>query len=54
MAARLNIPPAALRKLLLNVRRRYREVLRSEVAQTAADPSETDEELRYLYRLLLA
>lgn len=53
-AAHLHISPAALRKLLLNVRRRYREVLRFEVAQTVADPAEIDEELQYLYRLLLA
>ena len=54
IAARLNIPFATLRTLLRRLRQRYRESLREEVARTVAAPSEVDEELRYLHRLLLA
>ncbi len=54
VAARLHIPPVTLRKSLMNLRRRYREMLRIEVAHTVSDPAEIDEELQYLYRLLLA
>ncbi len=54
VAARLNIPAVTLRKSLMHLRRRYREMLRLEVAQTVSDPAEIDDELRYLYRLLLA
>ena len=54
VAARLNLPAVTLRKALLATRRRYREIIRMEVAETVADPAEIDDELRYLYQLLLA
>jgi RNA polymerase sigma-70 factor (ECF subfamily) len=54
IAARLNVPFATLRTLLRRLRQRYRESLREEVARTVAAPSQVDEELRYLQRLLLA
>ena len=53
MAARLEVPFATLRTVLRRTRQRYRELLREEVARTLADPAEVEEELRYLYRLLL-
>jgi hypothetical protein len=34
------------------LRLRYREVLRGEIAQTVATPSEVDEELRHLFAVL--
>jgi DNA-directed RNA polymerase specialized sigma24 family protein len=54
IAARLKLPFATLRTLLRRLRQRYRESLREEVARTVAEPSQVDEELRYLHRLLLA
>jgi RNA polymerase sigma factor (sigma-70 family) len=54
IAARLKIPFATLRTILRRLRHRYRESLRQEVARTVAAPSQVDEELQYLQRLLLA
>lgn len=54
VADRFGIPPVALRKALLTLRQRYRAILRMAVADTVSDPSEIDEELHYLYRLLLS
>lgn len=54
VADRLGLPPVALRKALLALRQRYREVLRMAVAATVSDPAEVNEELHYLYRLLLS
>ena len=54
VAARLAVPVATLRTSLMRLRQRYREALRKEVASTVADASEVDEELQYLYRILVA
>lgn len=53
-ATRLGIPVATLRTSLMRLRQRYREALRDEVARTVSDPAEVDEELQYLYRILIA
>jgi RNA polymerase sigma-70 factor (ECF subfamily) len=53
IAARLKVPFATLRTILRRLRLRYREILRQEVARTVSDPSQIDDELRYLHRLLL-
>ena len=53
-AARLNLPISTLRTHLQRLRQRYRDALRAEVARTVAGPAEVDEELHYLYRLLMA
>ena len=50
----LAMPLATLRTSLHRLRQRYRELLRAEVANTISDPSEVDDELRYLYHLLMA
>jgi DNA-directed RNA polymerase specialized sigma24 family protein len=54
VAARLAIPIATFRTSLMRLRHRYREALHDEVAQTVSDPAEVDEELQYLYRILIA
>ncbi|MBE7157530.1 MAG: sigma-70 family RNA polymerase sigma factor [Rhodospirillales bacterium] len=54
VAARLAMPLATLRTSLHRLRQRYRESLRTEVANTISDPADVDDELRYLYRLLMA
>ena len=48
VAARLGVSEPALRVAAHRLRKRYREVLREEVAQTVADPAEVDSELRHL------
>lgn len=48
LAARLKVTEPALRVTLHRLRRRYREILRDEVAQTVARPEDIDTELRHL------
>ncbi len=38
----------AVKKQLHNMRQRYRNLLRAEVSQTVEDPSDVDDEIRYL------
>ena len=54
VAAKLNLHPSTLRTALQRLRQRYREVLRAEVARTVCDASEIDEEVRYLYQVLIS
>ncbi len=54
VARQLDLPPATLRTHLHRLRQRYRELVRGEVAATVARPGEVDEEMQYLYRLLVA
>ncbi len=54
VAARLGMPVATLRTHLHRFRLRYRECLRAEVALTVASPGQIDDEMRYLYRILMA
>lgn len=53
VARRLNVPISTLRTSLHRLRQRYRDALRLEVARTVSVPTEIDEELQYLYRLLM-
>lgn len=48
IAQQLGISEPALRVAVHRLRKRYRELLRAEVAQTVADPNEIDAELRHL------
>lgn len=50
----LSISTTAVKRLVYQLRRRYRELLRDEVAQTVDDPANIDEELRYLCATLAA
>jgi hypothetical protein len=45
-------PVPTLRSDVARLRRRYRAILREEVRGTVAQPTEVDEELRYLCRVL--
>ncbi len=54
VAARLGVPVSTIQTWLHRLRQRYREALRLEVARTVSDSSEIDEELQYLYRLLMS
>ena len=53
-ARKLGIPIATLRTWVCRLRQRYREALRMEVASTVSDPTDVDQELRYLYQILTA
>lgn len=53
-AARLGMPLATLRTHIHRLRQRYRDLLRTEVALTVSHPAETEEEMRYLHRVLLS
>ena len=53
-AKKLGVPIATLRTWLSRLRQRYREALRTEVANTVSDPAEVDQELHYLYQILKA
>jgi RNA polymerase sigma-70 factor (ECF subfamily) len=51
VASRLGMSEVAVRVAVHRLRQRYGEVLRSELAQTVASPTEVAEELRYLLSL---
>lgn len=44
---------SAMKSAALRLRRRYYELIRDEVAQTLADPTELDDELRHLLSVIL-
>lgn len=52
LAARLNVSEGALRVAVHRLRRRYRELLRAEIAHTVADSAEVEDELRHLFQVL--
>ena len=49
-AAKANLNEGAARVAVHRLRKRYRELLREEIAQTLSDPADLDEELRALFR----
>lgn len=53
-ARRLGMEEGALRVAVHRLRRRYRELLRAEIAHTLADPGRVEEELRSLLAALTA
>lgn len=52
IAAELQMTEEAVRQAVHRLRKRYRELLRAEVAQTVSDPGEVDEEIRSLLATL--
>jgi RNA polymerase sigma-70 factor (ECF subfamily) len=54
VAKRLGIQVENLRVGLSRLRQRYRSALRAEVASTVSDPTEIDDELHYVYRILMS
>ena len=52
VAERLGVSEGNLKVILHRARRRYRELLRDEVARTVQDPREVDEELAVLFAAL--
>ena len=54
LATRFNMTVSAIKLTTHRLRRRYREVLREEIAQTVADAAEVDGEIQYLIRVMSA
>jgi len=54
LAKTLGVPEASVKRLVHQLRQRYRALLREEVAQTVETPEDVDEELRYLCAALAA
>jgi RNA polymerase sigma-70 factor (ECF subfamily) len=52
LATRFNLTVSAIKVTVHRLRRRYREVLREEIAQTVADAAEIDGEIQYLIRVM--
>jgi len=52
LAAELGSSPGALRVALHRMRRRYRDLLRAEIAETVSTLDEIDEEIRFLLKAL--
>jgi len=48
LAREMNTSEGALKVAIHRLRKRYRELLRQEIADTVADPAEVESELRYL------
>ena len=51
-AARLGLSESAIKVAIHRLRKRFRDVIRAEIAQTLGDPAEVDTELRYLVEVL--
>ena len=51
-AASLGMTEVAVRVAAHRLRRRYRELLRAEIADTVSSPEEIDDEIRYLFSCL--
>ena len=49
VACRLGMTEGAVKVAVHRLRRRYRQLLRDEIAQTVASPEEVDEEVRHLF-----
>jgi RNA polymerase sigma-70 factor (ECF subfamily) len=52
VAAKLAMTEGAVKVAVHRLRRRYRDLVREEIAQTVAGPEEVDEELRHLFAAL--
>ncbi len=49
IAGRMNLTEAAVKMAVQRLRARYRDILRSEIADTVASPAEVEEEIRHLF-----
>jgi RNA polymerase sigma-70 factor (ECF subfamily) len=52
IAASLNVTEGALKVAVHRLRRRYGELVRTEIGETVASAQEADEELKYLFAVL--
>jgi DNA-directed RNA polymerase specialized sigma24 family protein len=54
LSTALGVPEASVKRLVHQLRRRYRSLLREEVAETVETPADVDDEIRYLCAALAA
>jgi RNA polymerase sigma-70 factor (ECF subfamily) len=54
VAREMGVSTGALRTMVHRMRRRYRDLLRAEIAETVSTPEEIDEEIRFLFSSLSA
>ena len=54
LSKELGVPDTAVKRLVHQLRQRYRSLLRKEVAETVEKPADVDEEIRYLCAALAA
>jgi RNA polymerase sigma factor (sigma-70 family) len=52
VATQLGLSESAVKSAILRLRRRHHQLVREEIAETVADPSEVDNEIYYLLRTL--
>ena len=52
LAARMGLTQEAARSAVSRLRRRYRELLREEIAQTVSSPAEIEEEIGHQFTAL--
>jgi len=52
LARRLSLSEEATRMAAMRMRKRFRKILRADILKTVANPSEADDELRYLFSCL--
>jgi RNA polymerase sigma-70 factor (ECF subfamily) len=48
LSVSLGVPESVIKRVLHQLRVRYRNILREEVAQTVTNPADVDDEIRYL------
>jgi RNA polymerase sigma-70 factor (ECF subfamily) len=54
IAGRLGMSESAVKVAIHRLRRRFREIVRAEIAQTLHDPADLDDEMRHLIEALNA
>jgi RNA polymerase sigma-70 factor (ECF subfamily) len=52
LALKLGLSESAVKVAVHRLRKRYRELIREEIANTLDDPREVEGELRYLFQVL--
>jgi RNA polymerase sigma-70 factor (ECF subfamily) len=53
VAARIGMTEGAAKMVVSRLRGRYRQLLRAEIARTVSNPSEVEEEIRYLRQVFV-
>ena len=51
-AARMGISESGVRTVVHRMRKRFRELIRAQIAQTVSNLAEVDEEIHYLFEVL--
>ena len=52
IATRFGVTEGALKMTIHRMRRRYRKLLKEEIAQTVTGPEEVEDEIRHLFKVL--